>query len=77
MPKLAFKPIILEGELENLTLQECMARWPAPPEDPMMVPANPLQPIQPSPADQTIQPEPESKTDEPEQQSDEFALFRY
>lgn len=75
-PKLAFEPIKLEGELEKLTLEECVARWPAPPEEPDMVPANPPKPPEPDkPQDQI---EPEEKDDQPDQQqSDEFAFFRH
>ena len=75
-PKLAFEPIKLEGELENLTLQECMARWPAPPEEPQMVPATPPEPNPPQSPE--IQAEPEKKDEQPDQQqSDEFAFFRH
>jgi len=48
MPKLAFQPIELKGDDENLTLDECIKRWPAPPEEPEMVRADPPAPPPPS-----------------------------
>lgn len=51
MPKLPFPAIELTGDDYNLTLDQCMAKWPAElPDEPEMVPADPPPP--PSPQDQ-------------------------
>ena len=47
MPKLAFPAIELKDENENLTLDECIAKWPALTEEPYMVSADPLTPSKP------------------------------
>ena len=48
MKKLVFPAKELTGDDYNLTLDECMAKWPAePPDEPQMVPADPPPPPAP------------------------------
>lgn len=48
MKKLAFPAIELKDEDYNLTLEQCMAKWPVkPPDEPEMVPADPPPPPAP------------------------------
>ena len=48
MKKLAFPAIELKDDDYNLTLDECMAKWPAePPDKPQMVPTDPPPPPAP------------------------------
>jgi len=55
MPKLAFPAIELKGDDYNLSLTECMKKWPVdPPEEPEMVPAEPPKPIPPSSEGESI-----------------------
>lgn len=51
MKKLAFPAIELKDGDYNLTLEECMTKWPVkPPDEPEMVPADP--PLPPAPQGQ-------------------------
>ena len=55
MPKLLFPAIELTGDDYNLTLEQCMKKWPVdPPEEPEMVPAESPKLIPPSSEGESI-----------------------
>lgn len=55
MKKLAFPAIELKDADYNLTLDECMVKWPAkPPDEPEMVPADPPPPPAPQSQGESI-----------------------
>lgn len=55
MKKLAFSAIELKYDDYNLTLDECIVKWPAkPPDEPEMVPANPPPPPAPQSQGESI-----------------------